>query len=221
MKNDICEGDNRATRAASRRLRIVETARRLFVTKGFHGTGVAQIAAESGVKIGQLYRDFACKEDIVAQIVQQSIGEFLDESGLCKAASKRDAKAAHDWLRRFLTDEDHPNRENIDSECAMFAEINAEASRNERIAAILRATDAHVRNTIDTALEIMAPGPTLKERRYLLAHLILSVGHGIWLRRIAAPELPTSVLGSYSLQMIDREIEELAITAKNRSILIT
>ncbi|MGD9665613.1 MAG: TetR/AcrR family transcriptional regulator, partial [Novosphingobium sp.] len=89
VKNDICEGDNRATRAASRRLRIVETARRLVVTKGFHGTGVAQIAAESGVKIGQLFRVFACKEDIVAQIVPQSIGDFLDESGLGKAASNR------------------------------------------------------------------------------------------------------------------------------------
>ena len=37
-----------ADRAATRRRRIIEAARSLFVANGFHATGVAQIARESG-----------------------------------------------------------------------------------------------------------------------------------------------------------------------------
>lgn len=193
-----------------RRARIVETARKLFGTKGFHATGVAQIAAESGIMIGQLYRDFSCKEDIVAEIVQQTVSEFLDEGNLCKVAQRRDHAAAKEWLRRFLTDEKDPTRDNADSECAMFAEINAEASRNERIATIVRTSDARLRASIATALEILAPGPALCERRNLLAHLIMSVGYGVWVRQTVAPEQSRDELGTYALSLIDREIQELA-----------
>jgi len=218
VKAQDCLEENRSTRAVMRRQRIAETARKLFVTKGFHGTGVAQIAAESDVKIGQLYRDFSCKEDIVAEIVQNNISTFLDEGGLCRAAIEHDAAAAHEWLRRFLTDDDNGECDGSEDECAMFAEINAEASRNERIAAIVRATDARLRSAIVTALEIMAPGPALAERRLVLAHVILSLGYGIWYRRIVAPEVSTMLLGNYSLRMIDREIEELAAAAQTEVI---
>ncbi|RZM06398.1 MAG: TetR/AcrR family transcriptional regulator, partial [Sphingomonas sp.] len=37
-------------------------ARRLFVEHGFHSTGIALIAKESGVAVQQLYRDFPSKE---------------------------------------------------------------------------------------------------------------------------------------------------------------
>jgi len=204
----------RATRAMLRRQRIAETARKLFVTKGFHGTGVAQIAADSDVKVGQLYRDFSSKEDIVAEIVQRHIGAKLDESGLCKASQERNRAAAREWLQRFLYN-DGPDSNCSQDNCAMFAEISAEASRNERIAAIVRATDAHVRAAISTALEVMAPDPALAERRALLAHIIMSIGHGVWYRRIVAPDVSPKLLGDYSLKMIDREIDDLAACASH------
>ena len=206
--------ESRVTRAALRRQRIAETARKLFINKGFHGTGVAQIAAESDIKVGQLYRDFSSKEDIVAEIVRNDIRTFLGESGLCEAATERDADAAHEWLRRFLSMES-ADCDNADDDSAMFAEINAEASRNERIASILRAADTHLREAIATALEVLAPGPALAERRNFLAHIIMSLGYGLWYRRIVAPDVPTAILGDYSLKMIDREIECLAAASQD------
>ena len=56
---------------------MLDTARKLFIENGFHGTGVAQIAARSGIKVGQIYRDFSSKEDIIAAIVNSDCRSFL------------------------------------------------------------------------------------------------------------------------------------------------
>jgi len=50
-----------AERANARRERIMASARRLFLINGFHATGVAQIARESGVAVGQLYLVLVCR----------------------------------------------------------------------------------------------------------------------------------------------------------------
>ena len=44
------------SRAQQRRDKVVDVARRLFASQGFHATGMAQIAKESGVAVGQIYR---------------------------------------------------------------------------------------------------------------------------------------------------------------------
>ena len=64
-------------KAEQRRDRVIEAARKLFIDKGFHGTGIAQIAKDSGIAVGQLYRDFSAKEDIVAAIVNGDCCSFM------------------------------------------------------------------------------------------------------------------------------------------------
>ena len=58
----------RAGRATARREKVIQAARTAFKANGFHATGIAQIAHASGVAVGQIYRDFANKEAIVAEI---------------------------------------------------------------------------------------------------------------------------------------------------------
>src|SRR3546814_10817567 len=58
----------RGPRSAARRQHILATTRDLFVKRGFHQTGMAQIASSSGIAVGQIYRDFANKEAIIAAI---------------------------------------------------------------------------------------------------------------------------------------------------------
>ncbi|MES2492242.1 MAG: TetR/AcrR family transcriptional regulator [Pseudomonadota bacterium] len=201
-------GECRSSRGAERRRRIADTARRLFVEKGFHGTGVALIAAESGIGVGQLYRDFAGKEAIVADIVHTHVGLFLDEDGLHDAAARDDARAARRWLSRFL-EEGGQTKDGAAGDCALFAEVHAEASRNERVAAIVRETDARVRDNIATALAVLAPGERLARRRELLAGVILSLAHGLWHRIITDPGAPQVELAQYASQLMQREIDAL------------
>ncbi len=65
------------SRAEMRRQRVMQAARKLFIENGFHATGMAQVAKMSGVAIGQIYRDFASKEEIVVALVEADCGRLM------------------------------------------------------------------------------------------------------------------------------------------------
>ena len=51
---------------------LIEAAVRVFARKGFHGTRVADIAAEAGVAHGLLYHYFASKDELLEIIVRET-----------------------------------------------------------------------------------------------------------------------------------------------------
>src|SRR3546814_7392446 len=57
----------------SPRERIVNAARRLFGPKGFYATTTAELAVEAAVSIGQIYRLFTGKDDIILAIVEENV----------------------------------------------------------------------------------------------------------------------------------------------------
>lgn len=59
------------------RERIINAARLLFGAKGFHPTTTAELAAEASVSMGQIYRHFDAKSDIVLAIVEQNVHNRL------------------------------------------------------------------------------------------------------------------------------------------------
>lgn len=60
---------------ADTRLRLVETAARLFHEQGYEATGVSTILRESGVNSGSLYHFFASKEELLRAV----LAYYLDE----------------------------------------------------------------------------------------------------------------------------------------------
>jgi len=46
------------------RTEILQAAHELFVTQGYHGTSMRQIAEKAGLALGSLYNHFASKEDV-------------------------------------------------------------------------------------------------------------------------------------------------------------
>ncbi|MFW2373927.1 MAG: TetR/AcrR family transcriptional regulator [Gammaproteobacteria bacterium] len=57
--------------AEQRRATIIEVAKRLFATKGFHGVSIDEIVTEVGVSPAILYRHFASKEDLYQAVLQE------------------------------------------------------------------------------------------------------------------------------------------------------
>lgn len=53
--------------------KIVAAAEKLFARRGFHDTGMRQIARAAGVSIGAIYHYFKGKEDILLAIVRREI----------------------------------------------------------------------------------------------------------------------------------------------------
>ena len=58
---------------ASTRDRLVETARQLFLAKGYEATGIAEILREAGVNSGSLYYFFKTKEDLLLAVLDQYV----------------------------------------------------------------------------------------------------------------------------------------------------
>lgn len=197
----------RAIRADERRQHLIDIARQLFGEQGFHSTGMAQIAKASAIGIGQIYRDFGGKEDIIAAIAETDLAAFLDEDGLCAAVRAGDRAAVRGWIGRFL-DADEPLEK-----CRMMAEIHAEASRNARVAEINRSIDGRVRATLVAALTALAPDGRDAAEIGRLADLVMTLGMGLVNRRLTDPALDADALAATVNRIVDGEIDALHVDA--------
>lgn len=164
-----------AERARERRQFILETSRRLFIRNGFHATGMAEIAADSGVKIGQIYRDFASKNEIITAIAVHDLSRFLNEVALEQAIVANDAAAIREWILGFVS-----YNEDIDG-YRLMPEIVAESSRNREIGDLREKMNGLLRNALRTALNALAPGYDREQARSALADLILILASGFCL----------------------------------------
>lgn len=159
-------------RAAERRQHLLDTSRNLFIQNGFHRTGVAQIAAASGIKVGQIYRDFASKEEIIAAIALADLSQFLDAATLDTAIATADTDSLREWILSFVTYDDADGYR-------LMPEIMAESSRNPRIAQLQEDMSARVRCALARSLEAYAPGDDRAAQRLHLADLIVTLGGGL------------------------------------------
>lgn len=198
-----CRGEP-ASKADLRRRKLIETARMLFVENGFHATGIAQIARESGIAVGQIYRDFSAKEEIVAALVEEDCGRFMDVGTLDAAIRDGDSEAVRAWLRHFADPDDDRDGDRL------FAEIVAEASRNERIAAIFVGLQDGFRSNLLAALAILAPEEEAAARRATLADTIMTLSIGLLHHRLIRPTLDVPALAASLRALIDREVAALA-----------
>ena len=132
-------------RAQVRRRQILEAAEACFRARGFHAAPMAEIAAGGGFSVGQIYRLFESKEAIVEAIAGQQMDELADL--LAGVESPDDAAGA---IRMLLA-------RGFDKLCepgapALLLEVTAEASRNPRIAAVVREHDLGLRRAISDLL---------------------------------------------------------------------
>lgn len=191
-------------RAAARRRQVIDAARLLFSDNGFHATGIAQIAKQSGIAVGQIYRDFASKEDIVAAIVAADCASFMAGDSLNHAVCRGDADSVRAWIHGFVDPEEKAD------DGRMFAEILAESSRNDRIAGIFTTVQAEARANMLTALGLFAPAPEMAQRRSNLADTIITMSLGLMHHRLMHREIDRDALVTSLIAIVDRELADLA-----------
>lgn len=190
----------RTGKANARREKVIKAARTLFAEAGFHNTGMAQISKESGVLVGQIYRDFANKEAIVAAMVEQDLDEFLYDGVLCNACATGDHAAVRAWIADFVACEEV-------EDARIFAEITAEAARNERIAAIFHMIDQRLRQQLVLALRIIADTHVSDDQLETIANLILTVSWGVMQRRVLWPSQVDRLVLAPLLACIELQID--------------
>ncbi|HHD7473768.1 TPA: TetR/AcrR family transcriptional regulator [Klebsiella oxytoca] len=116
----------------ARRRMIIRAAELCFAEKGLHGASVADISQAAGLSVGQLYRVFISKEEIIEAIVRKIVVVRLH--GMIAENDDLDYKAA------LLSGMVSPEGKILSVTCFLM-EVSAEASRNPRLRAVLNEAD--------------------------------------------------------------------------------
>ena len=189
----------RGPRSAARRQHILAATRDLFVKRGFHQTGMAQIASSSGIAVGQIYRDFANKEAIIAAICEADLAEWLEEETLETAVAVGDREGILAWIERIAIDE--PSHENRRMMCEFVATVGC----NPIIAEINRKADVRLRTSLGAALASLAPGASPQDRSTVV-DFIITMSWGMVAGAELFPYRDHKILRHYMASLFRREL---------------
>ncbi|MFD1381949.1 TetR/AcrR family transcriptional regulator [Rhodanobacter aciditrophus] len=103
------------------------------IDKGFHRASMAEIAKTAGLSVGQIYRYFSNKEEMICVLVEQQTESYL--------TTMEDFLEKKDWLARHF---EHAETEEFKRNRLLHLEILAEASRSPSIAAIQEQAEARL-----------------------------------------------------------------------------
>jgi len=82
---------------------ILETAKRLFVEKGYFNTSMRDIAREAGVSTGALYHHFESKEEIAGEIYRETVNRIKDRLKRALTEGKDTKEKVVGIVRELLT----------------------------------------------------------------------------------------------------------------------
>ncbi|RJF80514.1 TetR/AcrR family transcriptional regulator [Oleomonas cavernae] len=177
-------GQADACRAEARKRQILDAAARCYRRHGFHATSMQELAREAKMSVGHIYHYFANKEAIIAAFIEEDVEHFreimkrLREDNLTVAEALV-AHAEEAW-------EDVRNPENA----ALALEIHAEASRNPKIAEMVRCAD---RISSDGVFELFVTD--LADRQWspqetrARVEILFTLYEGLFMRVIRNPQI--------------------------------
>ena len=130
-------------RRTARIEQILDAAAACFVEYGFHGAGMAKIAARSRMSPGHIYHYFENKEAIISAIVDRESARAAERFAELDAVDS--AELADVMTERVVTSV----AENTDIlQSALNMEMLAECQRNPVIAKIIQRHDRYVREQL-------------------------------------------------------------------------
>jgi AcrR family transcriptional regulator len=93
----------REQRKAQTRERLLDAARSVFASSGFHGASVEEIASVAGFSTGALYSNFDGKEDLFLVLMEREIEEHSREIAEAVARRTSVAERAAGGARQWMT----------------------------------------------------------------------------------------------------------------------
>ncbi len=162
-----------------RREQILEAAMICFAKRGFHQASMHDISAEAGISVGLIYRYFKNKEEVIAAIAaehKRHIAELLERAG--------EAPTLLEAMEILFTCHCEERSPQIIS--AFVVDLFAEASRNARVAKILRNV---VKTKSDGVADLIARSPEGRKlapwlNAHQIAEMIFAVNDGTMMRSV-------------------------------------
>ncbi|CAN5270358.1 TetR/AcrR family transcriptional regulator [soil metagenome] len=168
-------------RAEARREQILQAASVCFRRSGFHGASVADIAKVANLSAGHIYNYFDGKEAIIAAIVERNVGDFMEFFERVRLTPDI-AAAMIEQVEAGVIDCTDPEKSSIQ------IEVLAEASRNPKIATLVRAVDDLIRSRIE---ELVASVTGLTDPSHVASRVqvMMAFFDGIMVRSLIEPAL--------------------------------
>ncbi|CAM4194332.1 TetR/AcrR family transcriptional regulator [Roseateles saccharophilus] len=176
-------------RALARRQQVLDAAAECFRRRGFHAASMAEIAKTAGMSPGHIYNLFENKDDIIAAIVERDCAEVLGRIA--------EFQREEDLLQKMLAETERAIDERSQvADAALQLEVLAEASRNPRLAAVVRQTEALVsrkaqeliRQSLGKHADVLPP-EEIEGRALLLGALF----NGLTAMSVRQPDMPQKV----------------------------
>ncbi len=193
----------RLTRAEQRdltRTRLLESAERLFVEQGFHGTSVDQIAEEAGYSKGAVYSNFGNKDELFLALLENRVDSVA--MGIEVAVDRsRDIGAQVEQAGSGFAELYVGGNSKWS---LLLMEFSAHAARHddlrERFAARNRSMRATMTRLIDEHLEPLGLTPPIPSSQ--LATILFALGQGYIIEKLVDPQGVPDDLFTSALAML-------------------
>lgn len=177
------------------RTRILAAARTLFDSHGFHQTSMAELASAAQVSVGQIYRLFKSKEDIIEALVHDDADQWCGELGALQTRLDSGELTVEETFEQLLL-------QTIDEKDEALAfDILAESFRNSEVAdtvgAMCQRFRVYLRDFACAANDKLS-GEALDAAEEMLLACLFGLGH----RSISRPRLSAPAAAARTAQMI-------------------
>jgi TetR/AcrR family transcriptional repressor of uid operon len=174
LEDGLTHALSRAERRDQQVHRILEAAKACFVRTGFQRTSMQQICAEAGMSPGALYRYFPSKEAIIEAICE---ADRLEDAEIIAAMADNPCPV-DGFVNAAMA---HVRHVHESGKAPLFAEIRAEATRNEAIREIRERCMGEVRETFRNHLSAAAERGDIDPKVELeaLMAMIMAIGEGL------------------------------------------
>jgi AcrR family transcriptional regulator len=131
---------------AQRREQILRGARTCFLRKGFHAATTAEISAEAGVSVANIYQYFPTKEHLILALIEEGLSGDLELVEMVERAGS--FRIGLEMTSRIVIADPERSKDGM-----LRLEILAEASRNPEIAAVVKAADKRLVAALSALIE--------------------------------------------------------------------
>ncbi|MEV6768919.1 TetR/AcrR family transcriptional regulator [Nocardia sp. NPDC051030] len=171
-------------RKAELRQEIIDTAFALFAEKGYHATGIADIAHELGIGHGTFYRYFTNKRDIIDHVIDDLAARIIESLGTENAPDAAESLEEYraqvdrigDSLNRLLL-EDHRVPQLL-----LFQATGIDAELTARLYGLLDTADTLTAGYLEHGVELgylRADLDPVNTARAVTGMLLAAIIHGL------------------------------------------
>lgn len=183
----------RKEQQARTRATLIASATRVLAKKGFRGASIDDITADAGFTKGAFYANFASKEAMFLELLDEHFAERLQaiEQVTADDADLGDQvdRVGRDFISALRGDEDW---------CRLFLEFTAHATREPAFGEEFRARLDALRSGIAAVFDrraaelgIVPPYPA-----DVIARMTFAMAHGVAIEQLLDPAVPDDLFGS-------------------------